>query len=166
MPSELLVGNTADGLVIRLVGRGTMQESLAFRAAADSNGAGDVIFDAMQCDYLDSTFLGCLIGIKKACEQTPSRRFLIRACNATQVKLFSTSSLDKYFDFVETCPEPVGELKPIDIGALDRMTLGRHSMRCHEHLAERGGRDAAAFKSVADCLRKELDKDRPQQPPR
>jgi anti-anti-sigma regulatory factor len=157
----LLVGQLANGLVLRLVGRGTMQESLAFRAAALSNGDGDVIFDASQCEYLDSTFLGCLIGVKKACEQTPNRRFLIRACNATRVRLFSTSSLDKYFDFIETCPEPI-ELKPIDTGALDPTTLGRHAMRCHEHLAERGGRDAAAFKSIADCLRKELENDRRQ----
>jgi anti-anti-sigma regulatory factor len=165
MRSELFVGNTSDGLVIRLVGRGTMQESLAFRAAAESaaqsNADGGVIFfDATQCDYLDSTFLGGLIGIKKACEQSGNRRFLIHAGNATRVKLFSTSSLDKYFDFVETCPEPL-DLKPIEISAIDPTSLGRHSMRCHEHLAERGGRNAAAFKSVADCLRKELNEDRP-----
>jgi anti-anti-sigma regulatory factor len=162
MQSELLIGQVSNGLVLRVVGRGTMQESVAFRAAAESNtDGGIVIFDAMQCEYLDSTFLGCLIGIKKACEQSANRRFVIKACNATRVKLFSTSSLDKYFDFIETCPEPA-ELKPIDTGALDPTTLGRHAMRCHEHLAERGGREAAAFKSVADCLRKELNKDRPQ----
>jgi anti-anti-sigma regulatory factor len=159
MPSELLAGRVSNGFVIRVVGRGTMQESPAFRAAAESNiDSGVIIFDALQCDYLDSTFLGCLIGIKKACEQSPTRCFVIRASNATRVKLFSTSSLDKYFDFIDTCPEPLDELEPMDIDALDPITLGRHSMRCHQHLAERGGPQAAAFRSVADCLSKEIGK--------
>ena len=156
MPAQLLIGRVADGLILRVVGRATMQESLAFRAAVESNvSGGAIIFDAMQCDHLDSTFLGCLIGIKKACESSACR-FFIHATNATRVKLFSTSSLDRFFDFIDTCPEPSDELQPIDIEKLDPMTLGRHAMRCHEHLAERGGREAAAFRSVADCLRKEI----------
>lgn len=157
MPSELLVGHVANGFLIRVVGRGTMQESPAFRAAAESNANGEVtIFDATHCDYLDSTFLGCLVGIKKACDQSPTRRFVIKASNAARIKLFSISSLDKYFDFIDNCPEPLDALQPVEIDRLDPITLGRHSMRCHQHLAERGGRDSAAFKSVADSLSKEI----------
>jgi anti-anti-sigma regulatory factor len=159
MPSHLLIGHLPNAVVLRIVGRGTMQESLAFRAAAASNlDRGTIIFDAAQCDHLDSTFLGCLIGVKKACEASACR-FLIRASDATRVKLFSTSSLDRFFDFTDTCPDPSGELQSVDIDKLDPMTLGRHSMRCHEHLAERGGREADAFRSVADCLRKEIGED-------
>ncbi len=157
MPSELLAGHVANGFLIRVVGRGTMQESPAFRAAADSNANGEVtIFDATHCDYLDSTFLGCLVGIKKACDQSPPRRFVIRASSAARAKLFATSSLDKYFDFIDHCPEPLDALQPVDIDRLDPITLGRHSMRCHQHLADRGGRESGAFQSVADCLRKEI----------
>jgi anti-anti-sigma regulatory factor len=163
MPAELLVGRVSTGLVIRIVGRGTMQESLAFRAVAESNkDNGVIIFDAMQCNYLDSTFLGCLVGIKKACEQTPSRRFVIWACKATRVKLFSTSSLDKYFDFIDECPETIDEFELIDIDTLDPIALGRHAMRCHQYLAEMGGREAAAFRSVVERLSKEVDEDRPE----
>ena len=156
MPAQLLIGRVADGLVLRVVGRATMQESVAFRAAAESNvDGGAIIFDATGCDHLDSTFLGCLIGIKKACESSACR-FLIRASSASRIRLFSTSSLDKFFDFIDTCPEPSEELRPIDIDKLDPLTLGRHAMRCHEHLAERGGPQAAAFRSVADRLNKEI----------
>ncbi len=163
MPTELLLGRLSNGRVIRVVGRGTMRESVAFRAAAETNiDGGVIVFDAMQCDFLDSTFLGCLVGIKKACEQSPTTRFFIRACDATSVKLFSTSSLNKYFDFIDSCPEPIDEFELIDIDALDAITLGRHAMHCHEHLAERGGREAAAFRSVADCLSKEIGERPPE----
>jgi anti-anti-sigma regulatory factor len=157
IPSEILLGRTAHGPVIRVVGRGTMNESYAFRAAAESNiDRGTVVFDATQCEYLDSTFLGCLIAIHKSCEQSPGRQFVIAASPATRIKLFSTSSLNKFFNFVEACPDPIDELEPLDIDQLDRQTLGQHVMRCHERLAERGGHEAATFRSIANQLRDQL----------
>jgi anti-anti-sigma regulatory factor len=140
IPTEMLVGRIANGMVIRVVGRGTMHESYAFRAVVESNlENGGVVFDATQCEYLDSTFLGCLISIRKACEQSANGEFIIAASASTRIKLFSTSCLDQYFDFVDACPEPIHALALIDVEALDRETLGRHVMGCHERLAERGG---------------------------
>ena len=157
MPCEFLIGRGSDRLVVRLVGRGTMQESPAFRAAVEPGPhTGVVVFDATRCEYLDSTFLGCLVGVKKACEQFPECRFVIAATAATRVKLFSSSSLDRYFEFVDECPEVDGQFVAIDVQKLEPEDLGRHVMRCHERLATMGGRDSAAFKAIADQLAKEL----------
>lgn len=157
MPTEFIVGRIQDGLVIRLVGRGTMCESPAFREAAlRALDQGTVIFDATGCDYLDSTFLGCLIGLKKSCEHSAKRRFLIAASAAARIKLFCTSSLDRYFDFVDECPEILDQCATIDIGRIERDEFGRHVLRCHEQLAEMGGREAPAFRAIAERLAKEL----------
>jgi anti-anti-sigma regulatory factor len=157
MPPEFTIGRFSEGLVVRIVGRGTMQESLAFRAVVEHSPiAAVVVFDATYCEYVDSTFLGCLIWMKKACEQSPQRKFFIAASDATRVKLFSTSSLNGYFDFVDACAEPVDKFVAIDVEKLDPEELGRHVMRCHELLADMGGRNAKAFKAVADRLAKEL----------
>lgn len=160
MNTELLVGCLADGVVIRVVGQGTMQTSAALREIARANlDHGLIVFDATQCDYLDSTFLGTLIGIQKLCEQSPHRRFVIAASESTRVKLFSLSSLHQYFDFVDVAPAPVGELEPVDVRTLDPKALGRHVMQCHRRLADRGGDQAAAFRSIADRLSEELGED-------
>jgi anti-anti-sigma regulatory factor len=157
MPSEFLFGRFSQGIILRILGRGTMQESPALRAVVEqSPGAAVVVFDATECDYVDSTFLGCLIWIKKACESAPQRRFVIAASAATRVRLFSTSSLSHYFDFIDACPEPLDKLVTIDVTKLDPQSLGRHVMRCHELLADMGGDKAKAFKSVADRLAVEL----------
>jgi anti-anti-sigma regulatory factor len=157
MASEFLIGRFDNGFVVRVVGRGTMQESPGFRAAVSrALELGVVVFDATRCEYLDSTFLGCLIGLKKSCEQFPERRFLIAAESAIRIKLFCASSLDKYFDFVEVCPETEGQPMTIDVESPERVELGRHMMRCHATLAEMGGREAPAFKAIADRLAKEL----------
>src|SRR5262245_20541517 len=98
-PTEFLLGQCPQGIVIGIVGRGTMTESMAFRAVVEHSPAvALIVFDATQCDYVDSTFLGCLIWTKKACEKIPGRRFVIAASGATRIKLFSTSSLAGYFD--------------------------------------------------------------------
>lgn len=157
MPTEFLIGRGADGLVVKIVGRGTMQESLAFRATVEPGlDAGDVIFDATYCKYLDSTFLGCLVWAQKACKQSPHRRFVIVAPVATRATLFSASSLDHYFDFVDTCPEPLDAFVLMDVERLDPKELGWHVMRCHELLAAMGGQQATAFRAIADRLAKEL----------
>ncbi len=162
MPCELLVGPISDGTVVCLVGRGTMCESPRFREVAERLlEKGVLVFDASRCEYLDSTFLGCLIGLKKTCERSPNCRFLIAASPATRIKLFCTSSLDRYFDFVDRAPELAGPYTTIDIGEVERGELWPHIMCCHERLAEMGGREAPAFRAIADQLAKELNCDNP-----
>jgi anti-anti-sigma regulatory factor len=157
MACELLVGPISDGTVVCLVGRGTMCESPGFREVAERLlEKGVLVFDASRCEYLDSTFLGCLIGLKKTCERSANCRFLIAASAATRIKLFCTSSLHRYFDFVDRSPELTGPWATIDVENPKRDELGQHIMCCHERLAELGGREAPAFRAIADRLAKEL----------
>jgi anti-anti-sigma regulatory factor len=157
MPSGFLVGRFADGSVVRLVGHGTLMESPAFAAAVEAVfDKGTVVFDASGCTYLDSTFLGCLVGIFKSCLQVSKRRFVIAAPPDVRRRLFSTSSLDTYFDFSDACPEILGDMEEIATAKPERAVLGLHIMRCHDRLATFGGSKAADFKAVADGLAKEL----------
>ena len=160
--SQLLIGHTAREVVIRVVGHGTMQQSAAFQTTVKSllrGGVGPVVFDASDCDYLDSTFLGCLISIQKFAEASADGNFCIAASPSKRIQLFSTSSLDHYLHFIDEVPTAVEELTCLDVGQLEPTTLGRHVATCHDELAERGGSDSAAFRSIAEQLRKELGDD-------
>ena len=159
METQYLVGEVAGGRLVRVVGRGTMQESPAFREVVRPHlDRGLVVLDASECEFMDSTFLGCLIGIQKAAEQSASGRFLIAADKEHRDRLFSLSSLDKYFHFVDACPAPTSDLAPAEIDRSDTATLGRHVAKAHEELAERGGKEAPAFRAVARRLSEELDR--------
>lgn len=158
MDSQLLMGYVPDGVVIRVVGRGTMRESPAFRAAAESAlRGGRLVADMAECEYLDSTFLGCLIGVQKLAESRRGTSFAIAANQSAQIKLFSISSLDRYFDFVADSPEPTTELVTIQCDQLDQVELSRHVLECHRRLAERGGTEAEAFRRACDRLSAELE---------
>ena len=157
MQTQMLVGAIEGGSLVRVVGRGTMQESPAFRKTADVLlKRGMVVFDAAECSYLDSTFLGGLIGVHKAAEQSRTGGFVIAATGPMRVKLFSTSALDKYFRFIDGRPAVLGELKPIDVEDLDTQSLGRHVAVCHASLADQGGPEASTFRSIARRLEEEL----------
>ena len=159
MQSAIYVGRASQGLVVRVVGRGTMHESPAFRKLVEANlPCNTVIFDATECEYLDSTFLGCLIGLQKSSEQS-SHAFLIAASPESRMKLFSLSSLNKYFDFIAPQLKLLDEFVLVDVDKLDAVALGRHVMRCHSVLAERGGSQAPAFRAIADRLAQELGED-------
>ena len=157
MNCELQVGPISGGTLVRLVGRGTMCESPVFRDTVEQLfERGFVVFDASECSYLDSTFLGCLIGLKKACGCEGQGRLLVAASPDTRIKLFCTSSLDRYFDFVDVLPEATGPIETVDLTSANRSELGSHIMTCHERLAEMGGREAPAFRAIADRLAREL----------
>ena len=110
-----------------------------------------------ECEYLDSTFLGCLIGVQKRAESMPHATFVVAADARQQLKLFSTSSLDRYFDFTEPHVTPVGDTIAIEGDDLDQDELGNHVLACHQRLAERGGKDAEAFRRVCQRLSAELE---------
>lgn len=158
MDSELLMGYLSQGMVIRVVGRGTMQDSPAFRAAAElALESGRLVCDMSDCEYLDSTFLGCLIGVQKLAEMRQNAHFVIAANRQARIKLFSTSALDQYFQFEDDLLEATDVLVAIDGRELAREELGRHVLDCHRRLAERGGDEAETFRRICDRLEGELE---------
>ena len=64
--TTLQVGRTADGFLIRIQGRGTLQASPALEQFVHGSLQANqrIVVDLSNCDYLDSTFLGCLLKLR------------------------------------------------------------------------------------------------------
>jgi hypothetical protein len=177
------VGRTANGCCIRVEGRGTMKESPAVQEfvartldldAAAKPGepacGGAVAVDLSRCDYLDSTFLGCLLGLYKqyggrgAREGSPvggagRGRFTVTAPPEKLAKLFGPTRLDKLMSAQKDPPQVTGEWVPLAVTqpVLDRRELTQHVMECHRQLAEVESPQQAAFRRIADQLERELE---------
>lgn len=157
--SSLSCATTEKGCVVRVIGRGTMKESPAFRAFLQrclANRDYRVTVDLSDCDYLDSTFLGCLIGLHKLGGEGPSR-LQFYATDGRCSRLFSWSMLDRYLNVTDACPAPTDEFQDIPSCELDARELGVHIMQCHQRLAAAGGQDAEVFESIVAKLSKELE---------
>ncbi len=156
----LSCAHAENGYVVHIDGAATMKHSPAFRAFVHRCLEGDrqaiVTVDLTDCDYLDSTFLGCFVGLHKlGGEGNDGRLRFFAAPNQCQ-RLFAHSLLDRVLNIVDHCPLLAGDFADIPSCELDALAFGNHIMQCHRRLAAVGGKDAAAFSSVAEQLAREL----------
>lgn len=155
---ELYVGKSArHGLLIRLCGRFTMIQSRAFEdlvgRSLQPDGDLSLTLDLIECEYLDSTFLGCLVKIHK---QYPTR-VVVGSDGPTTSRLFGNCPLHALLTIVKV-DEPADDLQRIDLPSdgMDKTEFGRHILHCHRQLAALPGPMQAAFGRVVDQLEREL----------
>jgi anti-anti-sigma factor len=158
--SRFEIAQSPDGVIIRVAGQGTMRQSPGFRqfVASLCNAGQNVWLDLTGCDYLDSTFLGCLISLHRAARQQAPASFGVVVDEAARQRLFSINSLDQFLDIKPTCPAAESDFAQLDFDEpRDPPTLGRHIMHCHRLLADLGGSQSNRFRAIADRLARELD---------
>jgi anti-anti-sigma regulatory factor len=163
-PSVVKVGRIPPGYRVRVEGRGTLRESPAvheFAGHALRDGASTLVVDLSACDYLDSTFLGCLVDLHRRHGSGQPPRLLIAASPAVRRQAFAANHLEPLFHHVDECPEVVGEDRVIPPLALEASDLGRHILECHRRLAEVEGPNRSAFGAVVEGLARELSGSRP-----
>jgi anti-anti-sigma factor len=159
--SMLRGGRTASGVLVQVEGHGTLNESPALREFAVQSleaqfGTSTLVIDLSNCDYLDSTFLGCLAGLHRMYNRAVPHRFVVAASYDKSQKLLGPTRLNQVLDVTDVYPEPIGETVELTGPLLFTADLGRHIMECHRLLAELGGSRAASFQSIADQLSLEL----------
>ena len=162
---KLIWGRSADGYVVRVDGRGTARESPVLRELGISCLDGDVdtrlTIDLSECDYLDSTFLGCLVALQKHGTAVGQDRFVIAAPAERRNALLSATAFDKFFNQVDAAPASVAKPLTITPDRVDGRGLGRHIMECHRELAQVKGPQQQAFAKISERLAKELDEGQP-----
>jgi hypothetical protein len=158
-PSAIKVGRTRTGYRVRVEGKGTLRESPAvseFAGHAFQDASCTLAVDLSACDYLDSTFLGCLVTLQRRHGGGQPPRLLIVAPAAVGQRVLAPNHLDALFSIVGEGPEVVGEDLTIPPVALGSQEMGRHILECHRRLAEVAGPNQAAFAEAADELAREL----------
>ena len=160
--SELTVARTEQGYVVAVVGQGTRIQSPAVRdfiSGALEDGAS-VVLDLSACNYLDSTFLGCLVILHKRSAAKESgcdgQRFCIHAGEEVVQKLLHPTRLDSILTCNAQPPATTGEAVPLPVVDLERKEFGKHLLDTHEELAAVDSPSSAAFRLVCDQLRNEL----------
>lgn len=157
---SLSVGQTRNGILIRIDGRGTARESPTFeRLVTDAlqQDCDAIGVDLTDCEYLDSTFMGCLVTLHRKSRDVPGDPFVIVAAPATRTRLFHTVRLDKVLHFVDRGEPLIDGAVDIDVSEAGRSEFGRHVAQSHRALATLGGNEAAKFGQIADHIERELD---------
>ncbi len=158
--SVLEVGRTNDGFVIRVEGRGSMHESPGLRAfviqALETASTVRLTVDLSECEYLDSTFLGCLVGLHSKFNPGGSHRLQVAGSDDKLRELFGPSGLQRILPRTTCADGAVNEWLAVPAADLDRDELGRHLIDCHRRLAAVGGPQAETFAAIADQIESEI----------
>jgi anti-anti-sigma regulatory factor len=160
MPQTFVLkfGRTEAGYRLRIEGRGTMLESRpaqTFVGEALASPDALVVIDLSACDYLDSTFLGCLLGLHR---QFGAARLRIAAPPERTRKLFGPTKLDVVLQISAELPALIGDYAPLPPELINSKEMARHIMECHHRLAEIPGPQQAAFAAIAEQMARELEK--------
>jgi anti-anti-sigma regulatory factor len=159
-PSSIKYGRIPNGYCVRIEGRGDMRQSPAVESLAtrslEEPGAM-LVLDLAACSYLDSTMIGCALGLHRHHGAAQPPRFVIAASQAKRRELFGAMRLHTVLRFVDEAPAVVGHWMTVPLDPLDTQGQARHVMECHRALSQAPTPQAAVFAAIADQLARELE---------
>ena len=158
--SKMRVGRTAKGYLVQVEGRGTMRESRTlhdFAIGIISDQQCTLVVDLASCEYLDSTFLGCLVNLYKNFGRREANRFYVVANEDRSMSLLAPTRLHTVLPILDSPPLLIAECFALQPVETERDDLGQHIMECHRRLAEIGGPNQEVFNRIADQLEAELN---------
>ena len=117
---------------IRLEGEFDLAEDDRLRDAfAVSQSSPIVVVNLEKTTYIDSTVLGCLVGLRNATEQRGASLFLVGP-HSDVLRLFEISGLREIFDIRTS----LSKVPHVDIAELRRLTIEARPPRLHVETRE------------------------------
>ena len=139
---------------VQVVGWGRMYESLPLRRfAAECLGRGVTLFrvDLRHCTYLDSTFLGTLLHLKRTSKRLACGDVILLSPSAECRRLLDQIGVLHFF-VTETADEVPMAWQELIGTREDPAAFNRSVVEAHEELACLGGAAGEQFRAVARCL--------------
>ena len=102
--AKILMGRDGKIATFKIVGVGTFQTAVGFKTTYTqliSEGVSDFIVDLGECEHLDSTFLGTLLGLALYVRQLGSGHVHVIKPNEMIRSLFRGTGLDQIFDMTD-----------------------------------------------------------------
>jgi anti-sigma B factor antagonist len=159
-PAKIYVADLGERAVIRITGRANCLSSVPFKRVINSlieRGRRIFTLDLSDCQLMDSTFLGVLVGLNRTLRQyepdggvslyRPTEQVRVLLDNLGILELFSTAeSLDQ-----AEAAEPVEADE-----APDKTEFTRSSLEAHRTLIDANPENEPKFKEVTRFLEEEL----------
>jgi len=161
--SKILVARSADLGFIKVVGRGSFQNSgclKAFYQQLLKEGVHRFVVDLDACTYLDSTFLGILLGLGLKLKDAGNGLLHILNASPRNLELLKNLGLDRLINIDSSrvklngvAQTPLEEMAcPVPTKAEAAPTI----LEAHEALMEFDPRNVPKFKDVVEFLREDL----------
>ena len=143
----------ANTVWVRVEGRGTFQNSAGLKEFADEmmrRGHREFVVDLVDCELMDSTFLGTLTGV--ALGLRPAGRLTVVRANPRNSDIMRNLGLDRIFDVEDKPPAPEPEKMSSAEPGGPQPAARRTIVEAHENLVAASPENAVRFKDVLEFL--------------
>ena len=155
----------AQTITFRVEGRAVMNLSLPLRRCAErhlATGTMNVLVDLRDCNYMDSTFMGTLLTLKKSLDRTPGGGELtLVAPSESCCKILNQMGLTDVFPAQAVALDPQATWTELPASVDDVNSFKRNIAQAHEELAALPGPAGEQFQAVARCLAESNKTDNP-----
>lgn len=158
-PPQLDVGTLDGGLYLHVLGAATQRACPTAMRLVDGFLAAHsppitVTVDLAGCDWVDSTFAGCLVGLRKRLGGAGAVR--LSRCNEACRQSLQRMKLDKLVRFADVAPP--ADLRRLTCLSGDQPTPEelRLMLHAHQELAKLGDENARVFGPIVSMLQRQL----------
>ena len=150
-----------DHVYFQVAGLGNMNNSWAFKAFGDrmiEKGYRKVVIDLAQCRGLDSTFMGCILGLASTLREAAGYdQLYVLNPDAHCMGQMAGIGLDRIVKVKrEQCELPRLEMHVLEVGPVSNADRIRLIKQAHEALIRLDKRNEAKFGPFLKALAKEL----------
>ena len=159
-PAKLYVADLGKRAVVRISGRANCLSSVPFKQVVNGlieRGRRAFTLDLSDCQLMDSTFLGVLVGLNRSLGQAESAGgfSLYQPTEPVRVLLDNLGILELF-----NTAESLGKAEDAELveagGAVDKTELTRTSLEAHRTLIDVNPENEAKFKEVTRFLEEDL----------
>lgn len=162
------IGRRHQTVIFKVSGRGTLRNSLPLeklaRAALDEGEAKEIIVDLKDCLYMDSTFMGVLVGINAALLKKGSQRLIIANADDRSKHLLDNLGLSRIMELRNDLGKFETEWELVADEPLEPRTLAKHILTAHDSLGKIDAQNQTRFGEVKRLLLESLSQEKPPPP--
>jgi anti-anti-sigma factor len=157
-PCRISFRHEPQTVILKVEGRATFHQSCAVRKFVEKQlQQGGLCLDLGTCDYMDSTFLGTLLGLQRSGARRGAGRLLLVSVSPECVHLFQQMGVERLFPLVARQESTTGEWNPLPEDSADAGGRKVTVLKAHQELAQLPGAAGAQFRPVAALLAAEMD---------
>ncbi len=162
MAEAAFIKESDDGIFVRVQGHLTAQlcpelKARIFKRLEKAPVPSGIYMDLAEAEYMDSTFLGLIVGINKKYKALCGKPLCLVHVNETCGGLLHTIGVLKLVDIRDEGPEFPKMMDRIEPGA---RATAEFLLDAHEELAGLSDENRARFSTLTDALRSALGRDK------
>jgi anti-anti-sigma factor len=158
--ANLWVGRKQHTVIFKISGQGIFQNSVPLKklalTALEEGNAKEIIIDLADCLYMDSTFMGTLVGINTALLKKSGQKLIVANANDRSRHLLDNLGVSHIIEIRNNLEKLEIKWELIIEDPIQNRNLTKHILTAHNNLGDIDSRNNTRFELVKKLLLESL----------